>query len=192
MYLGLDISTSICGWSILDKSGSLEKWGYVKLPKKKPKDEKGPSLFEKMDYFRNDVEHILREYKDRIEVWGVEEAVKKFQSGLSTANTIYVCASFNFGVAYLVYEILGKEPIYIPVSTARKTVGLKIPRGLDKIARKSYIVEWCKLKYPSIKFGLTRNGTYKPWTFDVADSLVITEATQLKHERDFRREASNT
>jgi hypothetical protein len=181
MYLGFDISTAIVGWSLVDQAGLLVKWGYIEFPKKTTK-RPALTLFEKMEYFSKDICDKLEDYRDQIDVWGVEQAVKKFQDGLSTAQTIYVCASFNFGVAYEIYQFLHrKEPIYIPVSTARKTVGLKIPRGLDKTARKGEVVKWCKPRHPSIQWGLTRNGTYKAWCFDVADSLVIAEAIRLKH-----------
>ncbi len=179
MFLGLDVSTSCVGWSILDQSGSLVKWGYVDFPKKTTK-RSALSLFQKMDFFYEDISDKLEDYRGRVDRWGVEEAVKKFQGGMSTAQTIYTCASFNFSVAYEIYQLFGTEPIYIPVNTARKMVGLKIPRGLDKKSKKSHVVEWCKPRYPSIQWGLTRNDTYKPWCFDVADSLVITEATRLK------------
>lgn len=183
MYLGLDISTSIVGWSIVDKSGTVVKWGYVAFPvktKKRP----ALTLFQKMDMLMLDLSDKLRDYKDKIDVWGVEQALKKFQGGKSSAQVIYTCASFNFGVAHAMYKFMGTEPIYIPVTTARKSVGLKIPRGLDKYSRKAEVVNWCKPRHPSIQWGLTRNATYKPWCFDVADSLVISEAIRLSHGCD--------
>lgn len=185
MYFGLDISTRIIGWSLMDHSGSLKDWGYIEYPQKTKK-RPALTLFQKMDYLEG-LQDKLRVYKDDIDAWGVEEAVKKFQGGKSTANTIYTCASFNFGVAHSFYKFFGFEPIYIPVSTARKTVDLKIPRGLDKYSRKSEVVEWCKPRYPTINWVLTKTGKFKPWCFDVADSLVITEATRRIHGRNLSR-----
>src|SRR5574339_1059366 len=114
MILGLDVSTTYLGWSIFDNSGSLEKYGHVDFSKL------GTDLFLKLDFFINEITPILQEYKDRIDVWGVEEAAKKFQGGKSTADVIATCTSFNFGVCYVVYNILGKKPQYIPVTSARK------------------------------------------------------------------------
>lgn len=179
MYFGLDISTAVIGWSILDSSGSLVDWGYVEYPSKTKK-RPALTLFQKMDLL-NPLQNKLKVYKDDIDAWGVEEALKKFQGGKSTAGVIYTCASFNFGVAHSFYQFFGKEPVYIPVGTARKTVGLKIPRGLDKYRKKAEVVEWCKPRFPSIQWGLTKTGRYKGWCGDVADSLVISEATRIIH-----------
>ena len=177
MFLGFDVSTSIVGWSLLKNGGQLEKFGYVKMTKKAFE----KNLFLKMDYFLSELHDTLLEYKDSIDHWAVEEAVKKFSGGKSSANTIFTCASFNFGVAYSVYSLLEKKPVYIPVTTARKLVGLKIPRGLDKNEKKSKVVEWCTPRHPSIKWEYGRTGKYSPWCYDVADSLVLTEALRLKH-----------
>ena len=179
MFLGLDISTSVIGWSILDKDGKLIDYGNITFKQKKH----GKNLFLKMDHFKEEFIRSVGKYFGKIKHWAVEEAVKKFQGGKSTANTIYVCASFNFGVAHEVYTMLGFEPTYIPVSTARKSAGLKVPRGLDKNAKKSYIVDWCKSNFPSFDLEYTRTGSYKPYMFDMADSIVIAKSLRIINER---------
>lgn len=180
MYLGLDISTSILGWSLVDCSGSLVDYGYIDFKPKKLGLE--TNLFKKMEYFEKCFFPSIEKYKDKIEKFGAEEAVKKFQGGKSSANTIATSTSFNFGVCNTLYRFLEMEPFYIMVNSARKTVGLKIPSGLDTKKKKAKVVEWCKPRYPSITWPLTRFGNYKAWCGDVADSIVIAEATRLKHE----------
>lgn len=177
MFLGFDISTSIIGWSILDSQGELFRWGYVKMNKKSLE----KNLFLKMDYALDLIFDSISDIKDQITVWGVEEAAKKFTAGKSSAGIIFKCASFNFGISYGIYNFLEKEPIYIPPLTTRKLVGLKIPRGLSPYDKKSTVVEWCIPRYPSIEWGRTRTNKYSPWCFDVADSLVLTEALRIKH-----------
>ena len=192
MFFGLDISTTITGWSLLDNDGNVIKSGYVKFPKSL-----GTDLFDKMDYFEKEITPIIKQHKKDIKFWGVEEAAKKFQQGKSSARTIFTCASFNFGVTRSVQKILKKKPIYIPSSSARKMVSLKIPKEqngklLDKKDKKSYIVDWCKEKYPNLVWNLTRNGTYKPYCFDVADSLVVAEAIRLSNESNISTARRNS
>ena len=185
MYLGFDISTSIVVMSLLNKDGSINRFTSVSFTGKKFEKD----LFLKTDYFIKEFNHFLGSDKDKIVDWGVEEALKKFSAGKSSASTIFTCASFNFGVSYNVYNILGKKPTYIPPTTARSILDIKIPRDFPdvkskselKIAKKSYIVDWCT-EYFNYNFDWPKNnkGKYSPKCFDMADSLVLTEALRKK------------
>lgn len=171
MFLGLDISTSVVGWSIVDLQGSLVDYGYIDFNEKKLKLE--TNLFLKLDYFNKTFNDVLEKYKDKITSWAIEEAAMKFSSGMSSAQTIFTLASFNFGVAYSVYKTLNKEPIYINVNTARKKFGIKIPRDLDKSKKKAYVLESCINRYANFKVEKNKKDNYKKQFFDVSDSIVM-------------------
>lgn len=177
MYLGLDISTSCIGWSILDENGCYVDGGYIDFSSKKLNLDK--NLFLKMEYFEKRFSVILNKYKNIIKFWAVEEAVKKFSFGMSSAGTIFKLASFNFGVVYSIYKKLGTEPTYIPANKARKTCSIQFPKDIDKENKKRYILDRCAQKYPSIVWDKNRADNIKKQCFDLADSVVIAEALYL-------------
>ncbi len=171
MFLGLDISTSVIGWSVIDLKGHLVDYGYIDMTPKKLKLE--TNLFLKMDYFAKVFEPIFQKHKDKITHWAVEEAAVKFRAGMSSAQTIFTLASFNFGVAHHVYKCLNKEPLYVNVNTARKNIGIKVPKHLDKTGKKTYILEHCISRYSNFKPERNKKNNYKKQFFDVSDSIVI-------------------
>ena len=57
MILGLDISTSITGWCVLDENGNLESQGFINLSKKK-------TLFEKAADVKIELNFIQGRYND--------------------------------------------------------------------------------------------------------------------------------
>lgn len=182
MFLGLDISTSVLGWSIIDLDGKLLDYGYIDFTSKKLNLE--TNLFLKMNYFEKVFEPILSKYKEKITFVAIEEAAQKFTAGKSSAHTIFKLASFNFGVAHYVYKYLNKEPIYVNVSTARKHLGIKVPKTLDKVDKKAYVLESCVSRYSNFTVEKNRNDGYKKQYFDVSDSIVIsTYLYLLKNER---------
>jgi hypothetical protein len=178
MYLGLDVSTSCIGWSIIGDSGQYVDGGYIDFSPKKLKLDK--NLFLKMNHFEKMFLPILNKYKDKIDHWAVEEAVKKFSFGHSSAGTIFKLASFNFGVVYFVYKQLDKEPVYIPANAARKLCELQFPKDIDKSKKKEYIVDWCSKAFPSLKWENNRAGNVKKQSFDQADSIVVSKALYNK------------
>lgn len=178
MLLGLDISTSCIGWSILDKDGKYIDGGYIDFSSKKLNLDK--NLFLKMKHFEKMFTPILDKYRANIDNWAVEEAVKKFSFGRSSASTIFKLASFNFGIVYFIYKDLDKEPTYIAANAARKLCDIKFPKDIDKSKKKEYILERCASVYPYIRWDKNRNGDIKKQCFDQADSIVVTESLYHK------------
>ena len=94
-----------------------------------------------------------------------------FQVKRSSARTLMMLAQFNFGIQYICYT-LGIVPKLINASHARKIVFGKstAPKGVDT---KKFFLEMVKTLFPYVKFPKTRNNTYKPIAFDMADAIVI-------------------
>lgn len=174
MYLGFDISTSCVGWSILDKNGNYVDGGFIDFSPKKLNLEK--SLFLKMNHFEKTFFPILEKYKSQITEWAVEEAVKKFTMGRSSAGTIFKLASFNFGVVYSVYKKLQIEPTYISANAARKICDIKFTKDIDKDKKKQYIFDRCRDKYKNANWQKNRNDVFAKQCYDQSDAIVITEA----------------
>lgn len=174
MWLGLDISTAIIGWSIIDKSGNVLKYGKIMLKKLKSAD-----FFDKIEYAEGEVRKILNENKGLISKVVVEEALQKFTGGKSTAGSINKLIAFNRTLSYLIYRELGIKPTDLNVRTARSKLGIKIPRGLKDKDKKEFVRSKCETMFPSVIWDKTRNETYKDYCFDIADSLVIAEAARI-------------
>ena len=167
MILGLDISTSITGATILDEDGKVELNTSFDLRNKKY----FPSLYEKgkhIDLMLNDF--YWRHYFEHIYI---EESLQAFRPGFSSAKTLMTLAKFNGIVSYVCQQRFGIEPQYIAASTARKMYGVKVPRGSKA---KQVVLENVLDKEKGFVIEYTKNGNPKPDTYDRADSLVIARA----------------
>jgi Holliday junction resolvasome RuvABC endonuclease subunit len=123
MLLGLDVSTSITGATILDENQNIiycEAWDTRNK-------NKFPSLFSKAAFLKSKILELNKEY-DIKEVY-VEENLQSFRSGFSSAKTISTLAKINGIISFVCYEVFGKEPDFIAPTSARKWCGISVPRG---------------------------------------------------------------
>ena len=82
-------------------------------------------------------------------------------------------AKFNGIVSYICLDVVGIEPEYIGASTARKSNGIKIPRG-EKA--KKVVLQYVLDNEPNFVVEYTKQGNPKPGSYDRADSLIIARA----------------
>ena len=121
MILGLDISTSCTGASLISKEGLLLHVVAIKPA--------GDDMFQKANSFRVQLSQWLRQCKiskSEIESVYIEENLQGFRPGLSSAGTLLTLARFNGVASYIVMLDLGVVPEYINVTAARKLASLKI------------------------------------------------------------------
>ena len=133
LYLGLDISTSCTGWSLIDSSGNFYNMGWFDLSDCK-------NFYEKADA----IENGLRELPVPKGIF-VEEHVLGFRSGMSSAGVIVTLAKFNAVVCQICWKLWGIQPVSIMVKTARSKVGLKVPKGENA---KVHVVAWARTRTP--------------------------------------------
>ena len=170
MILGLDISTSITGFCILDVNGEIiraEAWDM----RNKNKHE---NIFKKAAYIKEGLYEIRAQYP--IEKIFIEKPFMFFGSGGSSAKTMAILQKFNGIISWLCYDIFEKIPIYLTAQQARKLNEITITRGKDT---KKQVVQWLLNKEPSFKIELTPKRNPKPKYFDIADAVVIAKAGQL-------------
>jgi len=165
MILGLDVSTSITGASIIDKHGNLI---YCKAWRT---DKKGLSFYQKLDIVKENILFIKAQYP--IEMVYVEEPLGMFAAGRSSAQVISKIQRFNGIVCWILRQIFNLDPQYINVSTARKKCGIKIKRGQNS---KEIVLKHILENYKKFKAEYTKKGNPKKGTYDRADSLVIAKA----------------
>ena len=165
MILGLDVSTSITGATILDKNGKVvynEAWDTRKFK----------NFFKKVDYVKKRIDE-LHSYDYGIERVYIEQSLQSFRPGFSSAKTLSTLARFNGVVSWLVYGVLQIEPEYIAATSARKTCGITVPRGQKG---KQVVIQYVLDNIPEVVITYTKNNNIKPECFDKADSWVVARA----------------
>lgn len=139
-YIGLDISTSIVGISLLDISGNLVNLESVNL-------KKISCIFNKSNKIKDEFTNFKNKYlfEENI-VLSVEESFQSFSKGFSSAKTLSKLNMFNGIVSYIASEIYSVIPEYINVNSARKNIGIKINKKL-KESTKEQVFEWVKRRF---------------------------------------------
>ena len=161
MILGLDISTSITGATVIDENGDVvmcEAWDTRKIK----------NFFHKAAFIRTRILDTKIEYPITRVV--IEQSLQMFRPGFSSAKTLTTLSKFNGVVSWMCYRLTGLEPEYVSATTARKAVGIRVPRGTKA---KDVVLENVKNNIPNFKYELTKAGNPKPGTHDRADSIVI-------------------
>ena len=165
MILGLDVSTSITGATVLDKDGNIiynSAWDTRKFK----------------DFFRK-VEHVEENLKELcgkcggIERVFIEQSLQSFRSGFSSAKTLSTLSRFNGVVSWLVYRIRQVEPRFVAATSARKLCGIKIPKGTKA---KEVVIKYVLDNVPDVAIEYTRFDNVRPECYDKADSWVVAKA----------------
>ena len=165
MILGLDISTSISGFCVVDEDGEVFDIGAVNFKKHKKNIIK---KLEQIEEWINNYEHI-----GKIKTIIVEAPLRRFAKGQSSATTLFNLHSFNIAIQYMVYKKTGRLPRTINATSARKRIGINIPKGLAYKDRKKYIFGVVSPMIKDVTFEYTRFGNPKQECYDMVDSWVI-------------------
>ena len=163
MILGLDISTSITGATVIDDGKIIETCFWDTRNKKH-----FPSIYHKARYIRDK----LREVEDRylLDSIFIEQSLHSFRSGFSSAQTLSTLSRFNGIISWICMDIFEIEPQMIAATSARKKAGVAIKRGDNA---KEKVLQFVLDKYPNVKILYTKHGNPKPGTLDMCDSIII-------------------
>ena len=167
MILGLDVSTSITGVSVINRKGDILLCEAIDTRNKN----KFPSLLSKASFIKSKLREIKNAHK--IDEIYIEESLQSFRSGFSSAKTLSTLSKINGIVSYLVWDIFKKEPEYIASTSARKLCGVKVPRGQKA---KEVVLNFVLDNEPDFVIEYTRHGNPCPGTYDRADSLILARA----------------
>lgn len=166
MILGIDISTSITGFAIIDPQGKIVLSYACDLRKDK-------DFFSKCITIKSKILDLLQVYGTKIENIYIEQPFTFFNSGGSSAKTMAALQRFNGVVSWMVFECFEIEPQYIGATEARKLIGIKVPRGQKA---KEIVIEHLLGTELDFKIDRTSSGNPKPQEYDRADALVIAKA----------------
>ena len=167
MLLGLDISTSITGATVIDESGNIlfcEAWDTRNK-------KKFPSLYQKAAFVEKKLFELDKAYD--IGYIYIEQSLQSFRSGFSSAKTLSTLSRFNGVVSWLCFNIFKIEPEMLSATSARKTAGVSIKRGENA---KEKVLQFLLDTEPSFVIEYTKHGNPVAGTYDRADSLIIARA----------------
>lgn len=167
MILGMDISTSITGYCVLDADGEIIRADAWDTRNKN----KFADAYEKARFINEGLCEIKAQYP--IEKIFIEKPFMFFGSGGSSAKTMATLQKFNGIVSWICYEIFNKTPKHITAQQARKLNKMSLVRGKDT---KKQIIGWLLDKEPSFKIESTPKGNPKPKYYDIADAIVVAKA----------------
>ena len=164
MILGLDISTSITGFTVLTEDGHILHNEMIDLRKL-------DSMFQKAKTVKDRLIEIKNLYN--VKNVYIEQSLNAFRPGLSSAQVILTLGKFNGIVSWICCEVFKTEPEYIGASSARKKLDIKVEKGEN--AKQIVLKKILELE-PAFKVEYTAHGNPKPGTYDRADSYVIAKA----------------
>ena len=164
MILGLDISSSVVGWCILNDDGSYVDVGYLDLKKYK-------SLYDKLGPF----EELMDSLHSRPFPGGYRVFVEAPLGRSNNQHVVNLLQRWNGMCCAYIYKKFNQEPTLTPPKTAVKDFGITVPKGVKGENRKKYILECVKATntIPIDKWGLNRNGNPHKWCYDQADSYIV-------------------
>ena len=153
--LGLDISTSITGATVVDGDKIVETTFWDTRNKKH-----FPTIYHKARFIKDKIEEL----KDRHQITDIyiEQSLHSFRSGFSSAQTLSTLSRFNGIVSWLCYEIFSIQPQMIAATSARKQSGVGIKRGDNA---KEKVLQFIIDNYPNIEIQYTKHGNPKAWNF---------------------------
>lgn len=168
--LTLDISSSTIGWATMIQEPNKDKptlvsYGYIKpLSKKKS----GDNLYLRLNSATKVIEKILKDEKPDQVI--VEDYVKGFSRGRSSANTIILLAVFNETISLQCFNFTGVKPLKYSVTTVRAFVSDKLEK---KIKEKEEVVEFIDEHFDNYNITLNRVGNIKAECGDESDAIIL-------------------
>tara|TARA_B100000963_G_scaffold348836_1_gene357021 strand:- start:630 stop:1133 length:504 start_codon:yes stop_codon:yes gene_type:complete len=162
MILGLDVSSSKIGYSIIDQDKKLLMCEFKKF-------KTSTSLETRALEFHSTLLDLSKKFQ--ISKVMIEAPFVAFGGGRSSAQTVATLQRFNGMISLLVPIVFDMESEMITPAAARKKQGIKVPRGENT---KKIIIEWVSQTYPNdFIVELTRHGNPRPGTDDMADSVLV-------------------
>ena len=171
MILGLDVSTSITGATIIDSSSNIvycESWDTRKFK----------SFFEKASFINSKLTDVRIKFPITKVI--IEQSLQMFRPGFSSAKVLTLLSKFNGVVSWLCYNTFGLEPEYMSANSARKSCGIKVERGKKA---KEVVLKFVLDNVDGFEGQYTRSNNPKPGSYDRADSYVIARAGYLECQK---------
>jgi hypothetical protein len=180
LVLGLDVSTSVTGVSIVDRNlnpGDGSNISHLDRIEFK----KCVTLWDKADRVKTELQALKTRFPNVI-TFALEEPLLGFSKGMSSAATITTLMRFNGIVSYIGREVFGLEPTYISAAHARKLCGVKLQKtSVAGMPHKEQVFKhMCEHDLSHVVWPLTpKSGAIVGWSRDATDAYVIARAACL-------------
>jgi len=164
MILAIDVSSTKCGFCVLDKEEKIVFKDVLFFNSKE-------SLIQRVSKFS---EFCVNSLNFEIEKVIVEEPFISVTGGAGQAWTTAILHKFNAMCCYIIYQIFKQEPIMINPMSARSKLGIKIPRGLKGKHKKQVIIDFvCNYFKDQFSYEKTKFGNYIKGTDDICDAIIL-------------------
>lgn len=178
--LGLDVSTSNTGVAFLDDHGKILKLDHI--------DFKGCETFwQKCDRLRARFRDFYYEYPTLSNFY-IEEPMKRFATGFSSAEVISMLQRFNGIACFLARETWGIDPVYINVASARKMAGIKVTTKAKAGGRDVKTQTFDHMMQSDLAHIVwptkLRSEKVVDWAKDIVDAYVIAKAGSVLQQRE--------
>lgn len=179
LFLGLDISTSVVGATILDENFNIVLMTHFDLGKIK-------DFWLKVDAIHFHIESLLQQYD--IHETFIEEPANRFSAGKSSSHTINTLIKFNALVSWKV-RACNKQPHHVTAAEARKKCGMILHR-VSKVGSPHKQQVFDQITAPggllqNVKIPLTKSGKVDQTFYDEIDSYIIARTAVLMHKAGF-------
>lgn len=159
--LGLDISSSVVGYSITDSESQIIRYGFIDISRIDGIIEKCECFVDFLDF--SNVDKII-----------IEESLKSFAFGRTSTNTIILLAKMNATATFAIYKKTGIKPIHINATTARKNVGIKIEKKAER-STKEQVFDFIT-KSNDLVWVYNKKDEVDKRCFDIADAIIISKS----------------
>jgi len=161
--LGLDISTGIVGWCVLDTlDASFVELGHIDLRKTK-------DFWQKVDVAIIALHDCVKQHN--VTKVFIEESLQRFRSGFSSAHTLSTLAKMNGLLSYAARNLVHSDPVYFSAVSARKQCGITIIRK-SSLTAKQQTFNWVTQNLNKT-WTMTRMNNVQVYCYDQADAYVI-------------------
>lgn len=184
LIIGLDVSTSVTGIVVLENNCNFDPkqhlmcYAPIELSKCK-------SFWDKTKILENEIENIRNKFAPEVTAIYVEEPMKRFATGLSSAQTVSALQRINGIACFIAYKTWSHtEPTYVSVTQARKAAGVRVVQTKKDLqqrnAKKQTFDHMMSNDLSHIQWPVKRNsGNPKDWVYDVTDAYVIAKGGML-------------
>jgi len=172
--LGLDVSTNIIGYTVINDKYEVLEAGHWNLSKIDLMIDKAEEVYVQL--------YSLSQVYDIGQV-AIEECVSKFAGGKSSIKTISKLFFINILTQYQCFRIFNIYPSLLNVRRARNLAEIKSNKGDDI---KEVVLNIIRYRHPNITWPMMiKDKTrYAKICYDIADSVVVAIAALKENQLD--------
>lgn len=174
--IGIDPSTRMLGWSIVDQNGELLYAESIKLNVKESEHEQ--EILSKMTLIANEVFPHIASVLGQIKYQNIKVGIEHFTYAYigTTQKTIVALSAINYFLQYLIAERMGTPPQTVYPASARKQAGI-VKEKFDKTDVKELVFHRLMVLYEdrldASLFDTTKKFRKDSGLYDAFDSLII-------------------